>query len=62
MIERGVTGNPEDPRRKWNLALLVFFDPFYKLCEDVLGDVLGLVVVVDETCHIAQDIWRVAGI
>lgn len=45
MVERGVAGHAEDSGAKGHLALLVLADDPHQLGEEVLGGVLGLVVV-----------------
>jgi len=62
VVEGGVASDPEDPGGKGDLSRFVLADHRHQLDEDVLGDVLGLVMVVHEAVHVAKDIRRIARI
>src|SRR6188472_4622641 len=62
MVEGGVARDPHDPGGEGDLSLLVLLDRFHQLGEDVLGDVLGLMMIFDEAGDIALDIRCVADI
>ena len=59
VVEGGVAGHPHDPGGKGNLALLVLVDRLHQLGEDVLGDVFGLVMVLD---HAGDEALNVGGV
>ena len=54
VVESRVAGDAEDPRRERDLTRLVLQDCPRKLREDVLGDVLGLVGVLDDAADVAE--------
>ena len=62
MVKRSVAGHPHDPGREGDLTRLVLVDRLHQLGEDVLGDVLGLVMVLDQAGDEALYVVRVADV
>ena len=62
VVECGVPGDPEDPGRERNLARLVLLDRGHELGEDVLRDVLGVLLVLDDAPDVAADVVGEAGV
>ena len=55
-----VARNPDDPGRKWNSLWLIAPDEGHQLEEHMLGCVLGIVFVTDDTKDISVDIILVS--
>src|ERR1700682_3669535 len=55
-----VARNPQNPREEGDLTLLVLADDMHELGKDVLGDVLGLMLVVNDTAHITEHVVGVS--
>jgi hypothetical protein len=62
VVERSVPRHAQDPGGERHLARLIPVDRGDQLREDVLGDVLGLVVVADDAPDEAADVVGVANV
>ena len=59
MVDGEVACQPQQPSQEGDPTLVVFNDSRHQLCEDVLGHILGLVVVADDRAHEAVDVVRI---
>ena len=62
MIDRYVARQPQQPGEERNAAVVVLAQRGHQLREDVLGDVLGLVVVSYDRADVAVDVVRVGDV
>jgi hypothetical protein len=62
VVERRVAGDAHQPRRESDVARLVLADRGDQSCEETLGDVLGVVMVLDDAAHVSADVVAVAHI
>lgn len=60
MVNRGVTCDANDPRRKWDFAWLVPADHRHEPQKDLLRHILGFILVAHDAEHVAVDAVLVA--
>ena len=62
MIERRVARHAQDPCGERDLPLLVLLDRPHQLREHLMGDVLGVVAVLNDALNESKYVIRVAGV
>ena len=62
MVQSRVAGDSQDPGCEGHVPRLVLPDHRDQLDEDVLSDVLGLVMILNEASYVAQDVVCVADV